>query len=252
MNILLTNDDGIYAEGLWALNSHLAKRHSVTIVAPDREKSAVGHGITLHEPLCVSGVYPEHRGYAVNGTPADCIKLGILEIADSRPDMVISGINPGTNLGSSMNYSGTVAAAKEAALYGFPAIAVSVHVPPGSVPDYEYPACLAADIAQRVFERGLPFGTILNVNFPGIPAEKIAGIRITRQHVDIFHDYYEKRTDPRNREYYWLGGDIRNFGSDPEVDGVAVSHDYISITPVRCDMTDYNMLEVLGTWDIKP
>ncbi len=251
MNILLTNDDGIYAEGLWALNSQLAKRHSVTIVAPDREQSAVGHGITLHEPLrvCEIGLYSEYRGYAVNGTPADCIKLGILEIADSRPDMVISGINLGTNIGSNINYSGTVAAAREAALYGFPAIAVSVHASPGTVPDYEYPAYLTADIVQRVFKKGLPFGTILNVNFPDIPAEKIAGIRITRQHVAVFNDYYEKRTDPRNREYYWLGRDSRDFGNNPDIDGVAVCQNYISITPIRCDMTDYDMLEDLKNYE---
>ena len=128
MNILLTNDDGIYAKGLWALYAKFARRHCVTVVAPDRERSAVGHGITLYQPLRTNRVNINNgfTGYAVNGTPADCVKMGLMEILDSKPDMVISGINPGANVGVNINYSGTVAAAKEAALYNVPAIAVSI------------------------------------------------------------------------------------------------------------------------------
>jgi 5'-nucleotidase len=129
MNVLLTNDDGIYAPGLEALYKHLAARHSVSVIAPDREQSAVGHGITLDKPLRTNRVFVNHafQGYAVSGTPADCIKMGVLEILKSKPDIVISGINPGANVGVNINYSGTVAAAKEAALYGILAMAVSIH-----------------------------------------------------------------------------------------------------------------------------
>ena len=128
MNILLTNDDGIHAEGLWALNSRLAPRHAVTVIAPDRERTAVGHGITLHLPLRAHPVVLNGgaRGYAVNGTPADCVKLGILEILKHKPDLVVAGLNPGANVGVNITYSGTVAAAKEAALGGIPAIAASI------------------------------------------------------------------------------------------------------------------------------
>lgn len=256
MNILLTNDDGINSKGLWALYEQLSETHSVTIVAPDRERSAVGHGITLHSPLRSTEIRLNggHQGYAVNGTPADCVKLGVVELLDSKPDMVISGINPGSNLGNSINYSGTVAAAKEAALYGLPAIAVSVQVPPSPVPgrdgpvNYEGAAFYTRKLAQKLFEEGLPFGTILNVNIPAVPFEKIAGIRITSQHVTLIDDYFEKRIDPRNREYYWMGRDTRNFGKNPDNDGAAICQNYISVTPIRCDMTDYSVLE---DWRLK-
>ncbi len=246
MNIFLTNDDGIYAEGLWALYKRFSEKHSVTVVAPDRERSAVGHGITLYQPLHISKVrvHGEYAGYAVTGTPADCIKLGFLEIPGFKPDMVISGINPGSNMGNSVNYSGTVSAAREAALYGVPAIAVSLnrHEPE----HYEDAAFFAEKLAEDVFKKGMPFGTFLNVNIPDMPMNKVAGVQITSHGITCHSEYFEKRISPRDQTYYWLGSDTRNFEGNPDTDGPAVRQNYISITPLKCDMTDYNMGESLG------
>jgi 5'-nucleotidase len=250
MKIFLTNDDGIYAEGLWTLYKAFAENHSVTVIAPDRERSAVSHGITLHEPLRITRVRVAggYSGYAVNGTPADCVKLGVLEVLDEKPDLVISGINPGANVGSSIHYSGTVAAAREAVLYGVPAIAVSLNGYEGL--HYEDAAQFASRLAAYLSENPLPLGTFLNVNIPDLPRKDIAGVRITRQDMSLHTDYFEKRTDPRNRIYYWLGGDTRTFEESQEVDGKAISRNYISVTPVSCDTTDYKTLEVLKRWEI--
>ena len=250
MKILLTNDDGIYAEGLWALQKRLALRNLVTVVAPDRERSAVGHGITLHEPLRVTSVEvnDECHGYAVTGTPADCIKLCIVEILDSKPDVVISGINPGANVGVNVNYSGTVAAAKEAAVYGIPAIAVSVQGEKTN--HYNDVAIFVEALIEKVIEKGLPFGTSLNVNIPNIPIKESAGIRWSRQGIELFSEYYDKRTNPRKHTYYWLGYDAEPVYHSAEVDGGAICENYISITPIKCDMTDYSIMEELKGWNL--
>jgi 5'-nucleotidase len=250
MNVLLTNDDGIYARGLWALYDSLAKVHQVCVVAPDRERSAVGHAITLHQPLRVKrfALNGDYGGYSVNGTPADCVKLGILEILPARPDVVVSGINPGANVGANLNYSGTVAAAKEAALCGTIGIAVSILGP--GVDFYGDAAAFVARLSETVYEKGLPFGTFLNVNLPNLPLKEIAGVRISRQGVEVLCDYVEKRLDPRNQTYYWQGEDRQSFGSDPQVDGVALARNFISITPVKCDMTDYRAMENLAQWNL--
>ena len=250
MNVLLTNDDGIYARGLRALYDCLAKSHQVSVVAPDRERSAIGHAITLHQPLRVTrfSIDGEYGGYAVNGTPADCVKLGILEIMPGRPDVVISGINPGANVGANLNYSGTVAAAKEAALCGTMGIAVSI-VGPG-VDFYDDAALFVARLSETVYRKGLPFGTFLNVNLPNLPLKEIAGVRISRQGVEVLSEYVEKRLDPRNRTYYWQGEDRQSFGNDPRIDGVALAQNFISVTPVKCDMTDYRAMENLADWEL--
>jgi 5'-nucleotidase len=237
MEVLLTNDDGIYAPGLEALYKQLAVRHSVSVIAPDREQSAVGHGITLDEPLRTNRVFVNRafQGYAVSGTPADCIKMGVLEILKSKPEMVISGINPGANVGVNVNYSGTVAAAKEAALYGILAIAASIHS--REVQNYDEAAVFITELAQDVYANGLPFG-------------EIAGIRISRLDMDFFPEYIEKRTDPRARNYYWQGCDRLPSGKSTDVDGSALCADYISITPLKCDQTDYRVLEDIKAWKI--
>jgi 5'-nucleotidase len=248
MKILLTNDDGIFAPGLQALHQHLAARHAVSVIAPDQERSAVGHGITLHHPLRAARVAlnAHFQGYAVNGTPADCIKLGMYTLLSERPDLVLSGINPGANVGVNVNYSGTVAAAKEAALYGLPAIAVSVEG--REVVNFEDAAAFAETLAEMVMRRGLPRGTFLNVNIPNVPFTDIAGTVISRQGTGVFADRFEKRRDPRNRAYYWPGSDPQVFEDDPELDGAALQGHFISITPIKCDMTDYHTLEHLRRW----
>ncbi|MFZ7128727.1 MAG: 5'/3'-nucleotidase SurE [Desulfobacterales bacterium] len=250
MNILLTNDDGIYAPGLMALVRHFGQRHRVTVVAPDRERSAVGHGITLHQPLRASRVTLPGgcEGFAVSGTPADCIKLGVVELLSERPDVVVSGINPGPNVGVNINYSGTVAAAKEAALYGLHALAVSMASQDDSL--FDGAAGFVETLAERVRQRGLPFGTFLNVNLPGLPIGTISGIRVSRQGIRTLSECFEKRTDPRNRTYYWQGADLQTFDASGDVDGHALEEDCISITPIKCDMTDYEVLKDLAQWDI--
>ncbi|MDX1707289.1 MAG: 5'/3'-nucleotidase SurE [Desulfobacterales bacterium] len=245
MNILLTNDDGIYAPGLAALYAHLAPDHHVAVIAPDREQSAVGHGITLNDPLRAQQVsIPDaFEGYAISGTPADCIKFGVLEILKTKPDLVISGINPGANVGVNINYSGTVAAAKEATLYGIMAIAVSIHS--RQVESYDAAAVIVAQLVQDVYARGLPPGTFLNVNIPNLPLAKIAGVQFSRLDMDFFPEYIDKRIDPRQRTYYWQGCDSLPQGKSIDIDGSALCKNFISITPIKCDQTDYEMLEEL-------
>ncbi|MBL0714894.1 MAG: 5'/3'-nucleotidase SurE [Desulfosarcina sp.] len=248
MQILLTNDDGIYAPGIQALYRALGARHQVTVIAPDRERSAVGHGITLHQPLRAERVAlnAHYSGLAVNGTPADCVKLGIYEILTRPPDLVVSGINPGANVGINVNYSGTVAAAKEAALFGLPAMAASVQGRAGV--HFEDAARCVAVLAETVIRQGLPKGTFLNINIPDIPYAEMAGIRVSRQGNGFFPDYFEKRTDPRNRTYYWQGGDRQVFDQDPDIDGFALETNFVSVTPIKCDMTDYDTLAQLRKW----
>ena len=251
MKVFLTNDDGIHAPGLQALCRQFGRNHSVSVVAPDRERSAVAHGITLHTPLRAVRLTLNGggEGYGIDGKPADCIKLGLTSLLKERPDVVVSGINPGANVGISINYSGTVAAAREAALFGLPALAVSING--YDIEDYGDAAAYAEKLARRIVEAPLPFGTILNVNLPNIPMAKTRGVRITRQGIDrLSREYYEKRLDPRNRAYHWLGSDNRIFGEDLSVDGDALCHDYVSITPLQCDITDYGAIERLKAWDV--
>ena len=251
MLVLLTNDDGIHAQGLWALYNRFVDNHHVFVVAPDRERSAIGHAITLNQPLRASRVSLNggYSGYAVHGTPADCIKLAMAEILPKRPDVVIAGINPGANVGANLNYSGTVAAAKEAALGGTIGIAVSIE---GQKADYcDDAARFVAGLCDTVLAKGLPFGTFLNVNIPNRPLKEIAGVRFSRQGVGLLSEYVEKRMDPRNRTYYWQGRDMQSFGDDPGIDGAALGQNFISITPVKCDMTDYRVLEDMRSWELK-
>ncbi len=250
MKVLLTNDDGVYAPGLWEVYDRLSGLHDVVVVAPDRERSAVGHGITLETPLRTRllEIRNGYKGYSVNGTPADCIKLALLEILDHKPDMVISGINPGANVGVNINYSGTVAAAREAAFYGIPAMAVSIKGP--GVKQYRFAAEFIESLVNKLAHNRMPFGTILNVNIPNKPPEQISGVRISRLGIRRLSEYFEKRIDPRNNEYYWPGADSQSFDNSPEIDGHALNENWISISPLKCDTTDYSFLETLKTWGV--
>lgn len=261
LKILLTNDDGIHAPGLWALYKALSVGHEVAVVAPDRERSAVGHGITLQQPLrAISvaidggpvkiGARSDHfQGRAVNGTPADCVKLALVALLDQRPDVVISGINPGANVGSNLNYSGTVAAAKEAAMNGFSAIAVSIH----GFENHQYHAAaeFVAEMVPDLPAMDLPQGTFLNINIPNLPRHRIRGVRVSRQSNDLFKEKYEKRRDPRKRAYYWAGHETQPAYRCPDADGALLSDDYISVTPVQCDMTDYETMHKLKSWNFE-
>lgn len=251
MKLLLTNDDGILSEGLHALYNIFCRRHDVTVVAPDRERSAVGHGITLHTPLRCSkvGLGNGAKGYAVTGFPADCIKLGVNEILGIKPDMVISGINPGANVGLNVNYSGTVAAAKEAALYGIPAISVSMAA--GSHLIYTEIAGFMEKLSAKVLDEGLAAGTFLNVNFPNLPFDQIRGVRLCRQGIGRGPEIFDKRLDPRNQVYYWQRCNSLPAIHHPDIDSSAVDQGFIAITPIKCDMTDYQGLEGLKRWGLE-
>lgn len=250
MHILLTNDDGIHAEGLWAIHESLSRLFDVTVVAPDTERSAVGHSITLLHPLRINQVHRNGcTGYAVSGTPADCVKIGITEILTSQPDLVISGVNPGPNVGVNLNYSGTVSAAREAALSGIAAIAVSRDV--STSHDYSLTVDFVPLLIEQIKERGLPKGTFLNINVPACPADELKGIEITRQSLCRPKDNFHKRTDPRSQTYYWQGIEVREFGDAVDSDGAAICNNRISITPVHCDMTDYEQLKDMRGWDLE-
>ncbi len=245
MKIFITNDDGIHAEGLLALYRVLSNGNEVMVAAPDSERSAEGHGISLQRPLrkALHSSPDKQPWYAVAGTPADCVKLGLLALFEDRPDLVISGINAGVNDGINVLYSGTVAAAREASLYGIPAMAVSMTA--GRPGYYETGAALARLLADRIDSLRIPPYTILNVNVPDLPLSEIAGIRFGGLDMTRPGDWVEKREDPRGREYFWYGYQkpavTEKSGTDREV----LNRNYVSITPLGCDMTDYHFLENL-------
>ncbi len=255
VQILLTNDDGIESEGLYALYQELQDVADVVIVAPQGERSALGHAITLSDPLRVEKVKKngQRYGYAVSGTPVDCVKLAVSVILKSRPDLVISGINSGLNTGVHIVYSGTVSAALEAVILGIPAIAVSV-ASTASL-DFTHYTQFVRKLSLMVLHRGLPAGTLLNVNMPSQESGHNPEIVISRQAKCYVKDNFQKRVDPRNRIYYWLdteelfmveGGDDTGIDTDVE----AVKKGKISITPIRCDLTDPQSIHLLQTWPL--
>lgn len=256
MKILLTNDDGIYADGISAMYTALQEKgHEVVVVAPNSERSAVGHAITVSDPLKVTFVEVQSRisGYAIQGTPADCVKLAVNALLDTNPDLVVSGINRGANTGNHIIYSGTVSAATEATMFGIPSIAVSLDVSlqKKDKHDFSCAAKFATHLCDTVLQHGgLPAGTLLNVNVPGIEAQQIKGVRVAKQAKFRHSDEYEKRVDPLDRVYYWLRLEQVIVQDPPEVDVDyrLLKEGYIVISPIQYDLTDYAMLEHLQAW----
>lgn len=248
--ILVTNDDGIHAPGIFALYNAMKQIGDVFVVAPDSEKSAVGHAITISDPLRVWEFEKngEFFGWAVNGTPADCVKLGVKAILNFKPDLVVSGINVGPNTAINVIYSGTVSAATEGSIMGIPSIAFSIAT--FKKPDFSVSAEFARSLARTVLEKGLSEGTLLNVNFPNLPREQIKGVMITRQGKGRYEEYFEKRVDPMNRSYYWLAGKKLFLDREEDIDEVAVKNNYISITPLQLDLTDKQMIPRLKKWKL--
>lgn len=246
MNILVTNDDGIDSQGIYALAMELRRIGTVHVVAPDRQQSAVGHALTVSSPLRATPFNREGElfGYAVTGTPADCVKLGISTLLDVRPDLVVSGINHGANTSINILYSGTVSAATEAMMMGVPAMAVSLT---SFDPDVDcVPAARYATlIAGRMKDVALPPGTLLNVNVPAIPGEHIRGIRVTRQGTGMWRDTYQCRKDPMGRDYYWLAGVYHPTEGETDTDDAALRDGYVAVTPIHYQLTDHTMLEPL-------
>jgi 5'-nucleotidase len=251
MKILITNDDGIFADGIYALFKELQQLGEVIAIAPASEQSAVGHAITLMTPLRINQVnrHGEFFGYAVNGTPADCVKLAVHAVMDQRPELIISGINLGANIGTSVIYSGTVSAATEGTILGIPSIAVSLAT--FRNPDFTFAAKFARKLGQLVLDKGgLPVGTLLNVNVPAIREADVAGVEVTVNSESRFEDIFEKRLDPRKRVYYWSAGVEQTYDLREGTDSAALRNKKVSITPIHFDMTDHNHLRLFREWDI--
>ncbi|MFA5905549.1 MAG: 5'/3'-nucleotidase SurE [Desulfobacula sp.] len=251
MRILLTNDDGYNAPGILALYEALSAAHEVILIAPDREKSAVSHGISLNQPMRIQTV-PLHngrQGYGITGTPADCVKLGLFELCTSQPDLIISGINPGCNTGVDINYSGTVGAAREGALNQILSMAVSIRKT-GNMLDLQGVSRFIAGLSEKIHDFDLPSGTFLNINAPDISMDGVQGIRITRQAQDNVSKQFEKRIDPKNRFYYWYG-DVNRISEEIDTDINALDQNYISITPIQCDNTDYKTMGKLSSLHVE-
>ena len=248
--ILVTNDDGIYTDGIYWLWEAVKDFGNALVVAPDTEKSAVGHAITITNPLRTK--YVNRRGgfsgYAVNGTPADCVKIAVRSILKSPPDLVVSGINYGANVGTNVIYSGTVSAATEGTIFGIPSIAVSIdsHHPK----DFKSAMDTTQNTLKKVLKFGLPEGTLLNINVPDIPDEKIKGTRITTQGNSYFKDRFEKREDPRGNIYYWMTGESVDPDSSGNTDNRALKDGYISVTPIHYRLTNESFMSDLESWEI--
>lgn len=243
----MTNDDGILAGGLIALYEELKGDFELSVVAPEIEMNAVGHAITLSDPLRVrrinrNGVF---FGYGVSGTPADCVKIAVHEILQQRPDIVLSGVNLGSNVGINLLYSGTVSAAMEGAFLGFPSIAISLNTKED--PDFGFAARFSRRIIGFVMENGLSVGTALNVNIPSIPEDQIKGISFTTQDLVRQRDEYEKRRDPRGNVYYWLAKETPVEESTSNTDLRALTEEWITITPIAFDLTDLKEMERLNS-----
>lgn len=251
MKILVSNDDGIDSSGIYALATALKEIGDVTVIAPRTEQSAVGHAITMKIPLRVTEYYKNNEffGYAVEGTPADCVKMGIRHLMDTPPDIVVSGINHGSNTAINIIYSGTVSAAREAAINNVPAIAMSVTS--HDARDFSYAGKLAKKLALEVVEKGLDSGTILNVNVPAVPESEIKGVVITKQGKSRWNDLYEGRKDPYGKMYYWLTGQLDDVDLTPDTDQHAITNNFASVTPIHFDLTDYKTLDVIKNWNIE-
>lgn len=247
MKILLTNDDGVHAPGLAALIRRVSEVAEVVVVAPDREQSAVSHALTLHHPLRAARI--SDNVFSVDGTPTDCVNLGIHSLLTFRPDLVISGINRGANIADDVTYSGTVAAALEATLMGIPAIAVSL-VTRGAGDNYDAAALCAARLARTVFENGLPRDTYLNVNVPDLPAEQLLLPLITCQGKRSYKGTIVDKVDPRGRSYYWIGTADLSFQDLPGTDYHAVSRGHVSISPLHIDLTNHASIATLKGWEL--
>lgn len=240
--ILVTNDDGVWAPGLKALAAELRQIGRAVIVAPDRDNSAASHSLTMQRPLRVKELAVDC--HAVDGTPTDCVILAVGKILASKPDLIVSGINPGPNLCDDVSYSGTVSAATEGTMLGIPSFAVSLASEEPC--NYELAAQFAGRVARMVLTQGLPPDTLLNVNIPPGGAADLAGIKFTRQGRRKYEDAIKETNDPWGRGHYWIGGGTPVWDTGEDTDAQAVKDNYISITPLHLDRTNYGALDYLS------
>lgn len=237
--ILVTNDDGVFSPGIQLLARRLREIDEVVIVAPDRERSAAGHSMTLHRPLLIEQV--KETVYSVNGTPTDCVNIAVKGLLQAVPRLVVSGINKGPNLGDDVTYSGTVAGAIEARLLGIPSFAISLV----ARSDFRFAeaAEVAAGVARSILEKGEAEGTLLNINVPNVPLEQIRGTSLTRLGKRIYHQMTVERVDPRGKKYYWIGGGEPDWEREEGTDFDAVDRGMVSITPLHLDLTHYAVFD---------
>ena len=243
MDILVTNDDGIHADGLRVLADALRPLGTVTIVAPDREQSATSHSLTLHRPLRIRKV--SDGILTVDGTPTDCVLMAVHGFLKRKPDLVVSGINHGPNMGSDVFYSGTVAAAVEGAFLGIPAVAISLAS--WATVGFEAAGRVAAKLVPQLVRAGISPGKCMNVNVPAVPWEEIRGVRVTKLGTRVFRDVVVEKKDPRGKTYYWIGGEDPTWEPDEASDFSAVSEHYVSVTPLTFELTDYKGVVTLET-----
>ena len=244
--ILVSNDDGIGSAGLKTLVESMSELGEVVVVAPDRERSAAGHSLTLSRPLRASQL--DEGWYSVDGTPTDCITLAVMRLLPKRPHLVAAGINHGSNMGDDVTYSGTVSSAIEATLQGIPAFAMSV-AGDGDL-DFRAAAQFAKRLGGEILRRGLPRDTLLNVNVPNVPPEAIRGVAVTRQGRRVYSETVVQKIDPRGRAYYWIGGAAPLWEHLGETDYEAVSAGWISLTPLHLDLTNHQVIDELKTWGL--
>jgi 5'-nucleotidase len=250
MRILLTNDDGIYAPGLQALRKELMKLGDVIVCAPATEQSAAGHSVTLLSPLIVQEVFDEQKqflGWAVEGRPADCMKLALVELLVEPPDLIVSGLNAGANAGINVLYSGTVAAAIEGAFFRRTAIAVSqAYGKPKSI-DFAAGAAVARTVIERILETNPDAGALFNVNIPRQDLGQPKGLKVLPQNVSVYQESFVRNVDPRGRTYYWLGADYGCAEPQPDTDEKALADGYVTLTPLQFDLTHHALLAKMQT-----
>lgn len=247
MRILLTNDDGLYGQGLKPLHQVLRRIGEVFLIVPDQERSGVSHSLTLIKPLRVMEI--KYRTYLVNGTPADCVRFGVMSIMQKKVDLVVSGINRGQNVGADVLYSGTVAAAREGALLNIPSLAVSLVVRGGF--HFSTAGYYAKLIIKKMLEHKLPQQVYLNINVPDLPRNKIKGIAVTRLGTRVYGNQIEQRTDPRGDKYYWFADENNLTGiNEPGSDVFAVHQNKVSLTPLQVDLTAYSFKHELEKWKL--
>ena len=248
VTILVTNDDGVNSEGIKVLADAMSEIGEVFVVAPDRQRSAVGLSITLEQPLRVERL--NDRKFSVNGMPTDCVELAIHRLMETPPDLIVSGINDGQNLGYDIYHSGTVGAAITGVMFGIPSIAMSIALSDkknGKI-WYDTAAKVALKVSKTAIENNLPHGTLLNVNVPNLPLSEIEGIEITR-HCNATYDIeIHNRMDPRGKEYFWVGGVFQSCGDHTKTDLEALNNNKISVTPLHLDLTDYDMMKKMSDW----
>lgn len=248
--ILITNDDGINAPGLRHLIDVMRELGDVVIIAPDKPQSGMAHAVTIQSPLRIHEILkePGYEEYSCSGTPVDCVKLGQKVIMKSNPDLIVSGINHGSNSSINVLYSGTMAAVIEGAMENIPSIGFSLN-------DYSYHADFSLtdkyilSVSKNVLEHGLPDGVCLNVNFPAVNGEEIRGVQVVRQAKALWDETFDERNDPHNRKYYWLQGEFIDKDTGTDTDQWAIQHNYVSVVPIHLDLTAHHVLSQLKQWD---